>query len=65
MAEDNPDPTIREILIRLTKVETDVTWIKDTYAYIKKTIDRLDNRLWWVLGSVVALGILAILIALK
>jgi hypothetical protein len=65
MAEENPDPTIREILVRLAKVETDVSWIKDTYIYIKKSIDRLDTRLWWVLGSVVALGILAILVALK
>ena len=50
--KDNPD--IRE---RIASLETNMNWV------IKK-LESIDTRVWWVLGSVVALGTIAILIAL-
>jgi len=47
----------RGILSRLSVVETDMKWVK-------KTLTKIDRRSWYVLGSVVALGVIAILIAL-
>lgn len=49
--EDDPD--IRE---RIATLETHVEWMK-------KKLESIDNRSWWILGSVVALGVIAILIA--
>jgi len=48
------DPTLAE---RVATLENDVGWVK-------KILEKIDRRTWWILGSVVALGIVAILIAL-
>jgi len=50
---DDPLADLRE---RIASVETNVDWIK-------KKLDTIDRRTWWILGSVVAFGIIAILIA--
>jgi len=54
MSKKKEDPKLAE---RVAILETDMVWIK---SILKK----IDNRTWWILGSVVALGIVAILIAL-
>jgi len=50
--KDNP-PTLRE---RIAKLEAHNEWIR-------QKLDLIDRRTWWILGSVVALGVIAILIA--
>ena len=42
---------------RVTALETEIPWIK-------KILEKIDRRTWWILGSVVVLGLIAILIAL-
>ena len=54
MPDEKENPTIGE---RVTALETDMTWIK-------KAFEKIDRRTWWILGSVVGLGLIAILIAL-
>jgi len=51
--DDDPLTDLRE---RIATLETHMEWVK-------KKLESIDNRSWWILGSVVALGILAILIA--
>ncbi|MBA7696261.1 hypothetical protein ES703_104904 [subsurface metagenome] len=41
-----------------------VTILETNYGWIKKILEKIDRRTWWTLGSVVALGIIAILAAL-
>ena len=50
------DGPLAELRERIARIETDIDWLKNT-------VKRLDSRLWWVLGSVVGLGIIVILIA--
>jgi len=52
--KEESDPTLAE---RVAVLETDMKWIK-------KTLTKIDNRTWWILGSVVVLGLIAILAAL-
>jgi len=51
--DENPLADLRE---RISALETHVEWMK-------KKLDSIDNRTWWILGSVVALGVVAILIS--
>jgi len=55
--KDENDPAAADLRERIATLETHVDWIK-------KKVESIDNRTWWILGSVVALGIMAILIAL-
>jgi len=59
--EHREDPPLGERVValeqRVTKVETDLSWIKSS-------LSKIETRMWWVLGSVVALGIISILVAL-
>jgi len=50
------DPLMIELRERLARVETHVEWMR-------KKLESIDNRSWWILGSVVVLGVIAILIA--
>lgn len=50
------DPTMVELRERLARVETHLEWVK-------KKLESVDQRSWWILGSVVVLGVVAILIA--
>jgi len=52
--ENDPPKTLAE---RVATLESDVGWIK---TIVKK----IDDRMWWVLGSVVGLGLLAVLLAI-
>lgn len=38
--------------------------MKDNLDDVKDNLKTVDKRVWWVLGSVVALGLIAILISL-
>jgi len=51
--EDGPPSDLRE---RIATLEVHVEWIR-------QKLDLIDKRTWWILGSVVALGLIAILIA--
>jgi len=53
--EENDDP-LGDLRERIAKLEAHVQWIREE-------LGRIDNRSWWILGSVVVLGIIAILIA--
>ena len=52
---------------RLARIETDIKnikgfinpYLKGQIAEIKATMGKMDNRIWWILGVVVAVGILA------
>ena len=50
----NPTSHLAE---RVTALETDMKWVK-------KKLETIDRRTWWILGSVVAFGIISIIIAL-
>ena len=52
--EENPVKTMIE---RVASLETDMGWVK-------KTLEKIDRRTWWILGSVVALGLIAIIISI-
>ncbi len=53
-----------EVKIDIGIVKNDVGWIKKTFGDFKNSLDKMDSRNWWILGSV-AVGIAAqILIAL-
>jgi hypothetical protein len=52
MAEEKDDPDLKE---RVAKLEADMSWIK-------KILDKVDKRTWWILGSVI-LGIIISVIA--
>lgn len=54
MVKRSKNPTTAE---RLAVLERDMDWVK-------KNLQRIDNRLWWILGSVVVLGIIGILTSL-
>lgn len=41
-----------------------VTILETNYKWIKKTLEKIDRRSWWTLGSIVALGLIAIVVAL-
>jgi len=51
--KDDPPKTLAE---RVATLENDMGWVK-------KILEKIDRRTWWILGSVVALGIIAILVA--
>ena len=52
---------------RLARIETDIKnirgfinpYLKGEIKEIKATMAKIDNRVWWILGVVVAVGILA------
>lgn len=54
---DNPEEAIILLRERVTALETHWLWIKEA-------LKRIEARSWWILGSVVALGLIACLIAL-
>lgn len=54
----------RELAQRVTMLEESMKWMKETLGKIEVRIDRIEQRMWWILGSVVVLGIIAILVAL-
>ena len=47
---------INSLKIDVATIKTDVGWLKDV-------VKRVDQRLWWILGSAVTLGVIAILAA--
>ena len=48
---------INSLKIDMAAIKTDVGWLKDA-------VKRVDQRLWWIIGSVVGFGLLSVLIAL-
>jgi len=52
--EGNPVKTMKE---RVATLEADMGWVK-------KILEKIDRRTWWILGSVVALGLIAIIISI-
>ena len=44
-------------------VKTDIGWIKQATENCDKRMCHLTNRMWWILGSVVAFGITSIYLA--
>lgn len=52
--DENPSKTTKE---RLATLETDMGWVKEA-------LGKIDRRTWWILGSVVALGLVAIAISI-
>jgi len=52
--KSSEDPTLLE---RVAVLENDVKWVK-------KSLVKIEGRIWWILGSVVALGVIAILVAI-
>jgi hypothetical protein len=55
MTRKDPDPD--KLAERVTILETDMKWIKHK-------LETIDRRTWYTLGSVIAFGILSIIIAL-
>lgn len=51
--KDNP----KSLAERVATLENDMGWVK-------KILEKIDRRTWWILGSVVALGLIAIIVAL-
>jgi len=51
--KDNPD----KLAERVAALEVHMDWVR-------KKLDIIDKRLWWVLGTVVVLGLLSIIISL-
>ena len=51
------DPVIVDLRERVTRLETDFKWMK-------RCLERIERRTWQILGSVVAFGVISILIAL-
>jgi len=50
---------------RVTALEKDMHWLRDGLDKVEKTLEKLDSRIWYVLGSVLiglAVTILAALI---
>jgi hypothetical protein len=42
---------------RLARLETDMQWVKDS-------LKRVENRTWYVIASVIAFGIVSIILSL-
>jgi hypothetical protein len=55
MTRKDPDPD--KLAERVAILETDMKWIKHK-------LETIDRRTWYTLGSVIAFGILSIIIAL-
>jgi len=49
-------PPLGDLRERIAKLETNMKWVIST-------LKSVDKRQWWILGSVVVLGCIAILIA--
>jgi len=58
------DDPIVKLTEKVAVLETNIDWIVKSLQRLDRRIDRLDRRIWWVLGSVVVLGVLSILISL-
>jgi hypothetical protein len=56
---EDPSLGVRVLALeqKMAAVETNVSWIKDS-------LKKIEGRIWWVLGAVVALGVISIFIAL-
>jgi len=57
MNEDKSEINVISIERRITKLETEITWLKET-------IKKIETRIWYVLGSIIIFGLVSILIAL-
>ena len=57
---EDEDPFNVEVRERLAKVETRLEALNGMLEDVKKRVETLDSRLWWLLGSV----IISILLAL-
>lgn len=51
------NPSSKTTKERLAALETDMGWVKTT-------LEKVDRRTWWILGSVVTLGLIAVAISL-
>jgi len=58
MPPDDNDPTLSDIQRMGTKEFRTYTYMK--LNSIDHSVKKIDARIWWVLGSVVALGVVAI-----
>jgi len=45
------------VIARLRQLESDIRWLN-------KIVQKIDSRLWWILGSIVVMGIISILVTL-
>lgn len=50
-----PRPTLQDLHHKIEVIETNhLKHMKDDIDRIEKKVDRMDNRIWWVLGLLVA-----------
>ena len=47
---------INSLKIDVATIKTDIGWLKDT-------VKSVDRRIWWVIGTVIGMGLLGILAA--
>ena len=45
-------------------IKTDVAWIKEALNKFEARLDKLDVRIWWILGSVILAALAQIIISL-
>ena len=66
----NNDPYITEklcaayrntITVEIKSIKKDIS---DLEGSINESVEKIDKRMWWVLGSVVVFGIISIIVAL-
>ncbi|KPV62831.1 MAG: hypothetical protein AOA65_1611 [Candidatus Bathyarchaeota archaeon BA1] len=57
MCEERGNEESLTIDERVAVLETDMKWVK-------RTLEKIDDRTWWILGSVIALGVITIIIQL-
>ena len=55
---------IKHSRAEINSLKIDVVAIKTDVSWLKNTVKCVDQRLWYILGSVVALGIIGILVSL-
>jgi hypothetical protein len=66
--EEWSDPaTELTTIAKISSMETDIAWLKKYLSEMSTGFDnrlkRIESRQWWVLGSVVVLGLVAIFLA--
>lgn len=49
---------------RLARIETEITnHVKTSFVDLRRRVDRIDARLWWILGTAVA-GLVSVMVSL-
>jgi len=59
---ENTNEELSSVKSDVAVMKSDIKWVRETIDEIDERIDTTNTRLWWILGTVIVLNVVAIAI---